>query len=247
MKKRQIAVLVLVVIIIVAGYLQYNYDKKGYSSLQTNTDTQNNNEKIGEAIYVDNSNVTSKGIFDFFKKKNDEQNIEPVQETDKENKENKENNENNNNTNSNEPTQDNTSSLNADNNLLIEDETKEVFAGQNEYFAQARLEKSRTRGQEEEILRNITKDDSAAKDIKNKAYEKLMNVVNNNEIEMKIESLIKQRGFDDAIAYLSQDGSVDVVINSTSLTSSQTAQICDIVQRHAGISIENIHIKNVSE
>jgi stage III sporulation protein AH len=47
-KRRQIIILALVVMIVVAGYIQYSYKKSGFS--QTDSDAG----KLGEAVYVDN-------------------------------------------------------------------------------------------------------------------------------------------------------------------------------------------------
>ncbi len=47
-KRKQIVVLSLVLMIVVAGYLQYSYKK---SSISVNS---KDNEKLGEAVYVEN-------------------------------------------------------------------------------------------------------------------------------------------------------------------------------------------------
>ncbi len=52
-KKRQIVVLALILVIVVAGYMQYTYKKSSSAS------TQKNGEKIGEAVFVDSKNDAS--------------------------------------------------------------------------------------------------------------------------------------------------------------------------------------------
>ena len=47
LKRRQIVVLALVIIIVVAGYIQYSYKKSGYS------ESDNDAGRLGEAVFVD--------------------------------------------------------------------------------------------------------------------------------------------------------------------------------------------------
>ena len=113
-----------------------------------------------------------------------------------------------------------------------------------DFFAQARLERDTQRGREKEELKNITIDKSAPKDSVSKAYDQMMDIIKLSEKEANIESLIKQKGFKDAIIYFSQDGSIDLVVKASSLSAAETAQLVDIVSRHTSTDIENIHIKN---
>jgi len=51
LKKRQIVALSLVLMIVVAGYVQYSYKKSGFSKADDDTG------KLGEAVYVDNPDL----------------------------------------------------------------------------------------------------------------------------------------------------------------------------------------------
>jgi len=68
LKRRQIIVLALVVMVVVAGYIQYSYKKSGYS--QSDEDTG----KLGEAVYVDNQ--------DFLESSNDKEQAKDVGKSD---------------------------------------------------------------------------------------------------------------------------------------------------------------------
>ena len=61
-----------------------------------------------------------------------------------------------------------------------------------------------------------------------------MQIIENSEKEMRIETLIKEKGYKDVVVLFGSDGSVDVVVKAPSLTSVQVAQIADIASRHAG-------------
>ena len=101
------------------------------------------------------------------------------------------------------------------------------------------------RSKNNESLKAITEDENAAKEVKAKAYDEMMTLTENADKEMRVETLIDKMGFSDCVALLGDDGSIDIVIKTPSLTNAQTAQITDTVSRQANISIENIHIKKL--
>jgi len=47
------------------------------------------------------------------------------------------------------------------------------------------------------------------------------------------------------VVILGSTGTVDLVVKADSLSQSETAQISDIVMRHAGVEMKDIHIKNM--
>ena len=64
------------------------------------------------------------------------------------------------------------------------------------------------------------------------------------ELESKMESLIKARGYQDCIVYLDEDD-VKVVVQSDGLDTAQAAAIKDILLSEAKISAQNIRIFEV--
>ncbi len=199
-RRKQIVVLSLVLMIIVAGYLQYSYNKSSFST------TNKDDERLGEAVYVDNIEGDSL--------KNDIV----------------------------------TDVTNQEANAVDESsDDAQISASKltEDYFAQAKVDKDVSTGKSTEKLKQITEDENADRDIKSKAYDTMIQLAKTSELEAKIESLIKQKEFQDALVYFGEDGSVDVVVKAPSLTSAQTAQISDIVARQAKVDIQNIHIKNM--
>jgi len=94
-------------------------------------------------------------------------------------------------------------------------------------------------------LKAIADDPNLTKEARMEAYEKVTRMAENADREMRIENLIKKNGFNDAIAFFADDGSVDIVIKAPNLSSAQTAQIYDIVSRQANLDIDDIRIKNI--
>ena len=82
------------------------------------------------------------------------------------------------------------------------------------------------------------------KDISAKAQEEYLDLVKRSEVEATIESLVKQRGIEDVVVIFGSTGTIDSV-KADSLSQSETAQISDIVIRHSGVDMEDIHIKNM--
>ncbi len=196
MKRKQIIVLGLVLVIISVGILQYSYGGMGESgstsglndlALTQGTDLE---EIPGAAVYVDNtSGVTDEALAQ-----------------------------------AQQPTG---------------------------FFAEAKMERDKARSKQKEELKAITLGNDATVTASStlsssEAQEQLVAVIRRSEVETTIETLVKQRGFEDAMAYMSDTGYVDVLVKASSLSAKEVAQISDIVVRHADVTMENITVKNVN-
>ena len=115
----------------------------------------------------------------------------------------------------------------------------------NDYFAQAKIDKESTRSKNVDAIKEVAQDSGADKDIKTQANQQLLNITSNSEQEMKIEALIKEKGYQDVLVYIGDEGTADVIVKTPSLNASQTAQIYDIVMRYAKISGEKLSVKNM--
>jgi stage III sporulation protein AH len=187
-KRKQIVVLALVIMIVIAGYLQYSY-RKGDITASKDDDKG----KLGEAVYVDNNGSQDEDGHDL---------------------------------------------------LLSEEDSFGASIEANEFFAQAKLDREITRSMDSDALREIIDNPNAAEDVKVEAFNTMMALIETNDLEMRIENLIKERGFGDAIALFGNDGSIDIIVKSASLTDAKVAQITDIVTRHANVEVSQVHIKN---
>ena len=196
MKRKQVIVLGLVLVIIAVGILQYNSggvgdagDLAGAGILYTADGSEEPEDIPGAAVYV-------KG----------EDELEQAMEA-------------------------------------STDASSDIYSG---YFAEARLERDKARSRQKEELRSLAESGDTANAATLQAQEKLVDVINRCEIENTIETLIKQRGFSDALVYISDTEFIDVIVNASSLSSQQVAVISDIVVRHAQVPMENITVKNVN-
>lgn len=111
----------------------------------------------------------------------------------------------------------------------------------NDFFAQARIDRMRSRGEAVETLKAIMNGGDATEEEKSVASETAANVTSLIETESKVEDLIKAQGFEDCVVYL--DGkSANIVVKSAGLDVSEAAQIKDILLGEVNVANENIRI-----
>lgn len=180
LQRKQIIVLSLVLMLVIAGYLQYSYNKSSQFS-------EEDSAQIGDAVYVDNVSKVDVAS-------GDQKAVTASKET-------------------------------------------------NNYFAQTKMDREVSRDKDIETMKGITNDQLASKEAKAKAQEKMLKIVDLNKKEANIESLIKGKGFSDAIALFADDGSVDIVVKAPAISKSDAAKIADIVVRQGNVPFEKIVIK----
>lgn len=109
----------------------------------------------------------------------------------------------------------------------------------------AKLQKEQTRMQNKETLLEIINNANISETQKQDAVNSMISMTDVAEKETAAEILLEAKGFDDAIVSIDGD-SVDVVVNTAELSEAQRAQIEDIVIRKTGVSADAIVISTVS-
>ena len=112
---------------------------------------------------------------------------------------------------------------------------------QGNFTTNARLVREQRRAQSKESLMAIIDSTTLSEEQKQSAVETLVNLTTIAEKENAAELLLEAKGFADPIVNISEN-EVDVVINATSVTDQQIAQIEDIVTRKTGYEVEDITI-----
>ena len=192
LKRKQIVILALILLIVVAGYLQYSY-RQG----NTSADSEG---KLGEALYVDNE-IINEGMAGSVSDLADEGFGDQVNVT--------------------------------------------ASKMANDYFIQAKLDKEQSRSEAADSLKAIAEDASVSPEVREEAHSKMIALAETAEKESRIEILINKMGFEDSFILFADNGSVDIIVKTPSLTSSQAAQITDIVMRQADVDVEDIHISTM--
>ncbi len=112
-------------------------------------------------------------------------------------------------------------------------------------LAGAKLQKEQTRARNKETLLDIINNENISEEQKQDAINGMISLTDMAEKETAAEILLEAKGFTDVVVSISGT-MVDVVVNASSLTDAQRAQIEDIVTRKTGIAPENIIISPVS-
>jgi len=110
----------------------------------------------------------------------------------------------------------------------------------------AKLLKEQTRAKNKETLLEIINNENITEEQKQEAIDNMITITDVAEKEMAAEILLEAKGFADVVVSIT-DGFVDVVVNAPELSEAQRAQIEDIVVRKTGIAPENIVISTITE
>ncbi len=110
----------------------------------------------------------------------------------------------------------------------------------------ARLLKEQTRAKNKEALEEIVNNEILDSAQKEEAVANMVALTDRSEKEMEAEILLSAKGFTETVVSMS-DNSVDVVVCADTLTDAQLAQIMDIVTRKTKISAENVIISQVTQ
>lgn len=112
-------------------------------------------------------------------------------------------------------------------------------------LSEAKLLKEQTRAKNKETLMEIINSTGLTDEQKQEAVDSMVQMTTYAEKETAAEILLEAKGFADVVVSINGDG-VDVVVNATELTDAQRAQIEDIVTRKTDILAENIVISTVN-
>lgn len=108
-------------------------------------------------------------------------------------------------------------------------------------LAGAKLLKEQTRAQNKESLLEIIQNEELTEEAKKEAVSSMIALTETAQKESDAQMLLEAKGFTQTVVSISGD-TADVMVEAANLTESQTAQILDIVQRKTNITPENIII-----
>lgn len=112
-------------------------------------------------------------------------------------------------------------------------------------LSEAKLLKEQTRAKNKETLMEIINSTGLTDEQKQEAVDSMVQMTEFAEKEAAAEILLESKGFSDVVVSISAEG-VDVVVNAAELTDAQRAQIEDIVIRKTEVAAENIVISTVA-
>ena len=113
-----------------------------------------------------------------------------------------------------------------------------------DYFTTAKAEREKAIKAAQEQIEETLKNENASDDDKKAAVELSASLAKRIEAQTNIENLLKAKGFEKALAVIS-DETVTVVVKSDGLLASETLQIQDIATEHSGIPLSGVKIITV--
>ena len=112
-------------------------------------------------------------------------------------------------------------------------------------LSNAKLLKEQTRAKNKETLMEIINNANITETQKQEAIDNMISITDIAEKETAAEILLESKGFSDVVVSISEEG-VDVVVNAAELSEAQRAQIEDIIIRKTGVSPETIIISTMT-
>lgn len=220
LKRNQIIIYVIALMIMTAGYLNYstNVSKKDLeTSLQIEAKDDTQIADIGDATLVNSNDVISESSNT--EKNDNTTNMEKISENNNEVKK-----------------------QNIDNNEDKTIQTNSTQDSKNEYFVKSKLERETMYSQIIETYEKVLNSSNSLETQKQTASQEIqkINVIKNSI--MISENLLKTKGFENNIIFVNGE-SISIIIGiEDELKPEQIAQIQNIISREMNAKIENIHI-----
>ena len=226
LKKNQIIISVIAIMLIAAGYMNYTSNEKQALETAVLTDSEKY-AGIGDATLVSANVADDNDLVN-----NDEtQNIIDDSAKNEEKKDEIKSND-----------QNTESKENIVQNEINTSTTVTETSG-DQYFAELRLERDKMYSQMLESYQKILSNNQISETQKEISENEIKKINDTRNAIMIAENLIKNKGFQDLIIFINGD-SISIIVKAKELKEEQIAQIQNIISRELKGEIENIHISN---
>ena len=245
MKKNQVVLLALALMLMTAGYMNYTNNHENENMLLASL----GDAQLVSANVINDANIINEVNNEELENNIDEQNNINVENQIEENTTNETVETNANNVDSNAPVSNETnvenqttekaeSTSNEESKELQETSTKQV---DNDYFTRSKLERETMYSQMLETYTKILENGNISSEQKDIAENEIKNINDTKNAIMIAENLLATKGFENVVIFVNSP-SVNVVVKKENLETEDIAQIQNIVQRELNTDIENIHI-----
>lgn len=224
LKRNQIVVFVIGLMIIAAGYLSFTNNGEDASLEASGLADSEELASIGDAKLV-SANITESNIIDANTITNE---IVEAETTISEN------------------------TVAEESNSIVNDLTQEGDASvetntqtitTDEYFTNSRLERNTMYSQQVANYQEILSNTNISETQKQTAQEEITRINNEQNAIMIAENLIKTKGIEDLVIFVNGE-SINVIVKGSKLEKEEIAQIQNIITRELEADIGNIHIMN---
>ena len=236
-KKNQIVVFVVALMLIVAGYLNFSGDSTINNLIPTSTLADSEEmASIGDAKLV-SANIVEENNEKSESNENEEILVDNIEQANnvQSNTNNVENNAN--------TTLSTGETIETEETIATNGATAENNYGSDNYFTQSRLDRDTMYSQTLDTYQKIINNENISEDQKSIAQEEISKINKEKNSIMIAENLIKVKGFEDLIIFVNGEN-VSIIVKADKLEEKDIAQIQNIITRELGASIENINISN---
>lgn len=226
LKKNQIIISVIAIMLIAAGYMNYTSNEKQALETAVLTDSEKY-AGIGDATLVSANVADNNDLVNNNEGQNITNDSTKNEDEIKSNEQNTETKENDKNTVPNE----------------VKTSTTVTETSGDQYFAELRLERDKMYSQMLESYQKILSNNQISETQKEISESEIKKINDTRNAIMIAENLIKNKGFQDLIIFINGD-SISIIVKAKELKEEQIAQIQNIISRELKGEIENIHISN---
>ncbi len=131
--------------------------------------------------------------------------------------------------------------INTSNENIEEAMSKELHSGNRNYFVEYRLSRDKLRANLVERLEDIVNNSNTDEKVRTEAQTEIMKIGKLSEKELQIEGLVKSKGFDEALVFLT-DNDIKVIVSSEDLNEQEMVKILEIVKSETEFDMNNIKI-----
>lgn len=128
-----------------------------------------------------------------------------------------------------------------DTDNALETISMEASRSSKNYFVEYRLSRDKLRASLVDRLDQIVNNDNTGADTRTDAQKEIIKLGSISEKELQIEGLIKGKGYEDALVFLT-DKDIKVIVSSVEFGEQDMVKILDIVKSETEYSMENIKI-----
>ena len=220
LKKNQIIIYVIAIMLMTAGYLNYTTNQSK-SSVETSIEMEAKDDSkladIGDAKLVNSNDIL-------------EQDTNNTTNT-------------TNNTTNNTQSENTTNQTEQENNVndTVQTSTNNEVKSEDDYFIKSKLERDTMYSQMIETYEKVLNSSNSLETQKQSATEEITKINQTKNGIMICENLLQTKGFKNCVIFVNKE-SISVIVGAEEIKQEEVAQIQNIIARELNSKIENIHI-----
>lgn len=214
LKRNQLIVLVVSLMLITAGYLNFTTNQE---NVETSTIAERTDTTIGDAEFVSTVPHNENKVEESAIVENDENAISNEMSNEQENL--------------------------VETNATEQKQEESKKSENDYYFITSKLDRNTMYSETLETYQEMYNNANATAEQKQEALKKINNINNTKNAIIIAENLIIAKGFKNVVIF-ANEGSISVVIQADELKPEEVAQIQNIVSRELNVGAEIIHISN---